>query len=76
MKKEDSVPVYKKKTNKVRYQITADTGETLGTPLVSYALAEQVIKRILEDRSFFKDLCPDTDISTIKHLEIFPTLDY
>lgn len=59
---------YKKK--KYTYQIVTNSGETVGLPLDNFKVAENILDAILNDEMYLADLCPDTDIQTIKYLTI------
>lgn len=61
---------------KVMYQIVADTGETLGTPIEDWDDAVDRIKEIINDENYLQELCPDSDISEITSLRLEPTTDY
>lgn len=61
---------------KVLFQITANTGETLGLPIDGWDIAEHVARNILKDENYMQELCPDTDISVITSLHLEPTTDY
>lgn len=59
---------YKKK--KFTYQIVTDSGETLGLPVDTLKVAENILMGILDDEEYLAELCPDTNIETIKYLTI------
>ena len=61
---------------KVLFQITANTGETLGLPIDGWDKAKGISEEILEDDEYLQDLCPDSDISEIVSLHLEPTTDY
>ena len=61
---------------KVLFQITANTGETLGLPIDVWDIAEHVARNILKDENYMQELCPDSDISEITSLHLEPTTDY
>lgn len=61
---------------KVLFQITANTGETLGLPIDGWDKAKKVSEEIIADKEFLKELCPDTDITLITSLHLEPTTDY
>lgn len=66
---------YNKKP-KFRFQIEANTGETLGTPLETFEIAESTIQAIINKEISLQELCPDSDLSLITELVIIPTQDY
>ena len=59
---------YKKK--KYTYQIVTNSGETVGLPLDNFQEAENILMSILDDEDYLAELCPDTNIETIKYLTI------
>ena len=61
---------------KVLFQITANTGETLGLPIDGLDKAKGISEEILEDDKYLQDLCPDSDINEIVSLHLEPTTDY
>ncbi len=61
---------------KVLFQITANTGETLGLPIDGWDNAKELAEDILKDELFLEELCPDSDISEITSLHLEPTTDY
>lgn len=61
---------------KVKYQIVADTGETLGTPIEDWDNAIERVKEIINNENYLKELCPDSDISEITSLKLEPTTHY
>ena len=61
---------------KVKYQIVADTGETLGTPIEDWDNAVERIKEIINNETYLQELCPDSDISEITSLRLEPTTNY
>lgn len=61
---------------KVLFQITANTGETLGLPIDGWDNAKHVAENILKDEVFLQTLCPDTDINVITSLHLEPTTNY
>lgn len=58
------------KKKKFTYQIVTDTGETVGLELDSLTVAENILEGILSSNDYLHELCPDTDINTIKYLTI------
>ena len=63
-----------RKDKPVRYQVVANTGETVGLPLETKEKAEEFIRSF--DVKMLQELCPDTDLSTFSGFEIEPTTDY
>jgi hypothetical protein len=61
---------------KVLFQITANTGETLGLPIDGWEEAKCRAEYIISDEKHLQELCPDTDISVITSLHLEPTTDY
>lgn len=61
---------------KERFQIVANTGETLGLPLETKEQAEEYIVAIAGNKTLLQELCPDSDISKITSFVIEPTTDY
>lgn len=61
---------------KVLFQITANTGETVGLPIDGWDNAEDIARNILKDEKYLQELCPDTDINVITSLHLEPTTDY
>lgn len=61
---------------RVRFQITANTGETLGLPLDTWDAGSLIAKSIIENENLLQELCPDSDITEITTLELVPTVEY
>lgn len=55
---------------KYEYQIITDIGETVGLPFDNMEAAENTLKEILKNEQWLQELCPDTDITTIKYLTV------
>jgi len=52
----------------VNYQIVTDSGETVGIPIITEDVARNLLVKLLKDDNYLQELCPDTDIKTIKYL--------
>lgn len=63
------------RVRKIRFQIVTDIGETIGLPIDTFEEAEKRLNEVLIDDKLLEELCPDTDIETIKFLAIDPVVD-
>ena len=61
---------------RTRYQIVANTGETIGTPLKSRIIAEEYIKELRTNKKFLEETCPDSNLDEITDFAIELTKDY
>ena len=59
-----------------RYQIITNDGETCGTPLETIGSAKAWCLDMANNDELMQELCPDTDIETIKFITIVETTDY
>ena len=58
------------RVRKIRYQIVTDVGEPIGLPIDTFEEVEKRLNEVLNDDKLLEELCPDTDIETIKFLAI------
>jgi len=54
----------------VNYQIVTDNGETVGLPIITEAIARNLLEKLLTYDNYLQELCPDTDIKTIRYLTL------
>lgn len=59
----------------ISFQVVTDTGETVGLPFKKFEDADEWLEDILESKETIQELCPDTDIKTIKYLTIDPIVN-
>lgn len=59
----------------ISFQVVTDTGETVGLPFQTFKEADMWVNEILEVSEIIQELCPDTDIKTIKYLTIDPIVN-
>lgn len=59
----------------ISFQVVTDTGETVGLPFETFEKAEEWLEDIITGDETIQELCPDTDIKTIKYLTIDPMVN-
>lgn len=60
----------------VRFQIVANTGETIGLPLEKIDVALEYVDELKVNKKFLQETCPDSDISEITSFFICETKNY
>lgn len=68
--------IHFKHKNPIRFQILANTGETIGLPLEDINVALEYVEELKVNKEFLEETCPDSDISEITDFSIYETKNY